>query len=575
MLDRSTKLDASLMDAYNSIHELHKGHAAGDSDLDKQASQLASDIRYKAKSKFKEGTNPEDKKRIYLSLLSSSSAPTVVKQKAKKKLLGESVTEDAAYDSVLKKLKGEFGSNAVLGTGEKIKDTRSEKSKKKATRKRAASDEKERRFKKRNPAVTSGRYPKDDEKAWASAREREKREGIGEATAVGKIINAIREDSKYGYDSKGRSKNPADIKKRKKVSEGKLIHGPFGPYITGQKMPKEQKETPLKQVPYEGLNGSRKSVGEEKVEEEVGVSSSAAMKAAQAEAKLRKKEQDAVKKEKKALKREEASPAVEKVIESIKINKCTPKSPNVVIMPKKDDITDKAGGKTTKDVVSKKHKQFFNKEDKVKTFRQFVTETEQVDESLLGGIAKVGSAVKKSQAVAKGAKAVKAVSDTASGAADLAKGGAQMASQVAQKRVTHAGKVVQGAGRLGGDVVKHGGSALKTGAETIKKTGSISTGVEKFGTEFSKNRIIAQGRAPVKAVTGGTKTKSTIVDTDKLNRMAKSKWRGTKRKIGNVAKGTAKTAEVAANIKIITQKADGNEHDVPSGSRTGELRNPT
>ena len=340
-------------------------------------------------------------------------------------------------------------------------------------------------------------------------------------------------------------------------------------------MPKEQKETPLKQVPYEGLNGSRKSVGEEKVEEEVGVSSSAAMKAAQAEAKLRKKEQDAVKKEKKALKREEASPAVEKVIESIKINKCTPKSPNVVIMPKKDDITDKAGGKTTKDVVSKKHKQFFNKEDKVKTFRQFVTETEQVDESLLGGIAKVGSAVKKSQAVAKGAKAVKAVSDTASGAADLAKGGAQMASQVAQKGVTQAGKVVQGAGRLGGDVVKHGGSALKTGAETIKKTGSISTGVEKFGTEFSKNRIIAQGRAPVKAVTGGTKTKSTIVDTDKLNRMAKSKWRGTKRKIGNVAKGTAKTAEVAANIKIITQKADGNEHDVPSGSRTGELRNPT
>jgi len=90
----------------------------------------------------------------------------------------EQVKEDKAYANVLKHLKGKYGSNAVLGTGEKPKDTRSEKSKVKAQRKRAASDEKERRFKKRNPAVTSGRYPKDDEKAWAAAREREKREGV-------------------------------------------------------------------------------------------------------------------------------------------------------------------------------------------------------------------------------------------------------------------------------------------------------------------------------------------------------------------------------------------------------------
>ena len=85
--------------------------------------------------------------------------------------------EDKAFNYVLGKLKDKYGSG-VLTTGEKPKDTRSEKSKRKAIRKRAASDEKERRFKKRNPAVTSGRYPKDDEKAWAAAREREKREGI-------------------------------------------------------------------------------------------------------------------------------------------------------------------------------------------------------------------------------------------------------------------------------------------------------------------------------------------------------------------------------------------------------------
>ena len=98
MLDRSSKLDDSLMDAYRSIHEVHKGHAAGDSDIEKQASQLASDIRYKAKSRIKDGMNPEDKKRVYLSLLSSSPAPAIVKSKAKRKLLGESLIDEEGYD---------------------------------------------------------------------------------------------------------------------------------------------------------------------------------------------------------------------------------------------------------------------------------------------------------------------------------------------------------------------------------------------------------------------------------------------------------------------------------------------
>ena len=91
MLEKSSKLDKSLMDAYRSIHEIHKGHAAGDSDTDKQASQLASDIRYKAKGRIKGDASPETKKKIYLSLLAASTAPSIVKTKAKKKLLGESV----------------------------------------------------------------------------------------------------------------------------------------------------------------------------------------------------------------------------------------------------------------------------------------------------------------------------------------------------------------------------------------------------------------------------------------------------------------------------------------------------
>ena len=74
----------------------------------------------------------------------------------------------------------------------------------------------------------------------------------------------------------------------------------------------------------------------------------------------------------KKMKKEEVAPAVDKVIESIKINKASPKSPNCIIMPKKDDIADKAGGngkKSTKNVVSKKQKQFFNQEGK--TYKSF------------------------------------------------------------------------------------------------------------------------------------------------------------------------------------------------------------
>ena len=45
----STKLQKDLMNAYAAVHEEKTGHAAGSSDAEKQASQLASDIIYKAK----------------------------------------------------------------------------------------------------------------------------------------------------------------------------------------------------------------------------------------------------------------------------------------------------------------------------------------------------------------------------------------------------------------------------------------------------------------------------------------------------------------------------------------------
>ena len=94
----SKKLDQSLVDAYASIYEARRGHAAGSSDLEKQASQLASDVRYKAKGKVKEGTNREELKKVYLGLIQSSPAPNVVKQMAKKKLIGEETVNEMRFD---------------------------------------------------------------------------------------------------------------------------------------------------------------------------------------------------------------------------------------------------------------------------------------------------------------------------------------------------------------------------------------------------------------------------------------------------------------------------------------------
>ena len=87
----SQKLQDDLMSAYQQVHEAKRGHAAGDSDVEKQASQLASDVKYKAKGKVKEGASEEEKKKVFMQLLSASPAPNAVKAMARQKLLGEEV----------------------------------------------------------------------------------------------------------------------------------------------------------------------------------------------------------------------------------------------------------------------------------------------------------------------------------------------------------------------------------------------------------------------------------------------------------------------------------------------------
>ena len=104
----SQKLQDDLMSAYQQVHEAKRGHAAGDSDVEKQASQLASDVRYKAKGKVKDGASEEEKKKVFMQILGASPAPTAVKSMAKTKLLGEGMGQEM------------FDKNKISEAGKKI-----------------------------------------------------------------------------------------------------------------------------------------------------------------------------------------------------------------------------------------------------------------------------------------------------------------------------------------------------------------------------------------------------------------------------------------------------------------------
>ena len=93
----SQKLQKDLMNAYAAVHEEKRGHAAGDSDVEKQASQLASDVRYKAKGKVKPGASDEEKRKVFIQILGASPAPNAVKAMAKQKLMGEEVVHEERF----------------------------------------------------------------------------------------------------------------------------------------------------------------------------------------------------------------------------------------------------------------------------------------------------------------------------------------------------------------------------------------------------------------------------------------------------------------------------------------------
>ena len=103
-----------------------KGHAAGDTSIEQQASQLASDIKYKARQKMKgtSGSNlsPGQVQALYRSLLNSSPAPSGVKAIVKKKLFGEQIDrgEKLVAETLENKTSTVLGRVFVEGGGQKV-----------------------------------------------------------------------------------------------------------------------------------------------------------------------------------------------------------------------------------------------------------------------------------------------------------------------------------------------------------------------------------------------------------------------------------------------------------------------
>jgi len=219
----SKKLDQSLIDAYTSIYEAKRGHAAGSSDSEKQASQLASDVRYKAKGKLKPGVSDEEKKKIFLQILNASPASGPVKAMAKQKLLGE--------DVVVEDKKMAKQSDDALAAAHK-------------------------KFSSMDQSTPSNKFM-----LKRIEKEQKKRKKVTEDTKAMKTFldkKAKKLQKEYDSQSKEKKNNPAFQSNRlnpkpqynsyepegEMVDEKKLVHGNFGNFVSGQKTTKT-KEKPM------------------------------------------------------------------------------------------------------------------------------------------------------------------------------------------------------------------------------------------------------------------------------------------------------------------------------------------
>ena len=219
----SSKLQRDLIDAYQAVYEEKRGHAAGDSDVEKQASQLASDVRYKAKGKLKPGASDEEKKKVMIQILGGSPAPNAVKAMAKSKLLGE--------DVVVEDKKMAKQSDDALAAAHK-------------------------KFSSMDQSTPSNKFM-----LKRIEKEQKKRKKVTEDTKAMKTFldkKAKKLQKEYDSQSKEKKNNPAFQSNRlnpkpqynsyepegEMVDEKKLVHGNFGNFVSGQKTTKT-KEKPM------------------------------------------------------------------------------------------------------------------------------------------------------------------------------------------------------------------------------------------------------------------------------------------------------------------------------------------
>ena len=219
------------MNAYLAVHEEKRGHAAGSSDTEKQASQLASDVRYKAKGKVPEGATEEEKRKIFLQILNASPAPNVVKAMAKDKLLGEEVVSEMRFDD---------GKEGTEKRKEALRKKRGMTKKEMDKHPQFKTEEFAKTGMAKGTGKASGAMKKYLENA-KKKKEKVKMEGYMSKDKYTHDTGGFRISQKDADEAKERikKKTAAKMKKEEFVDEKRLVHGNFGNFISGQK-----KETP-------------------------------------------------------------------------------------------------------------------------------------------------------------------------------------------------------------------------------------------------------------------------------------------------------------------------------------------
>ena len=224
------------MNAYASVHEEKRGHAAGSSDTEKQASQLASDVRYKAKGKVPEGATEEEKRKIFLQILNASPAPNVVKSMAKDKLLGEEVVNEMRFDD---------GKEGTEKRKEALRKKRGMTKKEMDKHPQFKTEEFGKTGMAKGTGKASGAMKKYLENA-KKKKEKVKMEGYMSKDKYTHDTGGFRISQKDADEAKERvkKKTAAKMKKEEFVDEKKLVHGNYGNFVSGQKTSKKT-ETPM------------------------------------------------------------------------------------------------------------------------------------------------------------------------------------------------------------------------------------------------------------------------------------------------------------------------------------------